>query len=137
MKQALIGNREKAIIHVAKAQLGMSDEDYRDMLASVGAASSKELTYPKYAEVMRRMKAGGFKVRSGGPRRPEPAPERRALYGKIEAILADAGLPWAYADALAKQMFGIEMCQWCTPDQLWRIVAALSIYMRRKKKEQR
>jgi len=132
----LIGNKEKAVIHVAKAKLGMNDDDYRAMLAGFGVKSSKELTYPQYSKVLEHLKSLGFEVRSGKAHDIQPVrkcPESRArLLGKIDAMLKDSGLPWGYADAISKKMFGVAMCRWCMPDQLRRIVAALSIYRKRK-----
>ena len=39
----MISNQKKAVIHIAKAQTGMSEVEYRDLLGSVGATSSTEL----------------------------------------------------------------------------------------------
>ena len=45
---------------------------------------------------------------------------------KIEAQLASMGLPWSYADAMAKQMFGIERCAWVQkPQKLKALISAL------------
>ena len=47
---------------------------------------------------------------------------------KIEAQLADMGLSWAYADAIAKRMFGIRRVAWCRKQkQLVAILAALHV----------
>ena len=41
----MISKRKLAQIHVAKAQLGLSDDDYRAILArTAGVSSAKELT---------------------------------------------------------------------------------------------
>lgn len=136
----LIGNKEKALIHVAKAQLGMSEEDYRAMLSSMGAGSSKELNHVQFDELMRRFEAGGFKSRASKGkkfRRLPAADDRTPLLKKIGSILADAGLSHAYADGIARRMFGVESYSWLNADQLWRLVAALSIWVKRKKKEGR
>lgn len=137
MAEALpkIGNKEKALIHVAKSRLGMSDEDYRAMLASVGVRSSSELNHLQLDEVMKRFEAGGFK-----PRTPKAARRRRAadpkapLLRKIGAILADTGLTWEYADGIARKMFEVQSVSWCNTEQLWKVTAALSIYQKRKRK---
>ncbi|MCY1306732.1 hypothetical protein D9M70_566080 [compost metagenome] len=50
------------------------------------------------------------------------------LITKIEAQLADMKLPWAYADALARQMFKIQRVAWIRkPDQLTALVSALHV----------
>jgi phage gp16-like protein len=137
-KPILIGNREKALIHVAKAQLGLSDEAYREMLASVGVASSRDLTPLQFDELLRRLEAGGFKAtgRRGkkSATRKKAAPDREPLLKKIEAILLDTGLTWEYANGIARNMFGVTMVRWCNAQQLWRVAAALSIYQKRKAK---
>lgn len=132
-----IGNREKALIHVAKTRLSLSEEAYRDMLRSVGVASSKDLDPLQFDELMRRFESCGF-ARKAEPvkrkRRPKPADSKASLIKKIDALLADSGLPRSYADAMAQRMFGVGAVDWCTPTQLWKIVAALSIYRNRRKR---
>jgi len=122
----MVTNTTIAKIHVAKKQLAMDDDAYRAMLLSVGGvSSSKELTPLGAAKVLRHLENCGFKpVRNFG-RRPTPAGDRNALIGKIEALLAEAKRPWSYADAMARRMFQVDKLDWCTPDQLWRITAAL------------
>ena len=50
------------LIHIAKQQVGMSDNDYRALLANVsrGKTSSKDLTAEQLETVLRHMKAQGF-----------------------------------------------------------------------------
>lgn len=138
----LIGNKEKALVHVAKAQLGLSEEDYRAVLASVGVQSSKDLNYVQFEEVMKRFEAGGFtpKARNRPAKRfrKPPAEDPRApLLKKIGAILADTGLSHKYADGIAKRMFGVESYSWLTADQLWRVAAALGFYQKKNRKPAR
>jgi phage gp16-like protein len=134
----LIGKKEKALIHVAKSRLGMSEEDYRAVLASVGVKSSSELNHVQLDEVMKRFEAGGFVGRSGkrgagsGKRRAATDP-KAPLLKKIGAILADTGLTWEYADGIARKMFGVQCAGWCDVEQLWKVAAALSIYQKRKR----
>jgi len=133
---AKIGNKEKAILHVAKSQLGMDEETYRAMLADVGVASSKDLTQAQFDEVMRRMQAGGFRVvhksaRKSGMHR-QPPRDRDEMIGKIEAILADLKLPWSYADGIARQMFRVEKLRFCSSDQTYKVMQALIVYQRRQ-----
>src|SRR5690606_17127052 len=62
------------LIHVARRELGMQDEDYRAMLAAMpalgGKTSSADLGIKGLEIVMRALKARGFKVRSNGPKGP-------------------------------------------------------------------
>jgi phage gp16-like protein len=131
-----IGNKQKALIHVAKSNVGMSEEAYRDMLASVGVTSSKDLNVLQFEEIMRRFEAAGFKSTGKGSRKrpPRPASGKEALMSKVGAILADTGLEWAYVDGMARKMFGVDSVRFCNQTQLWKIVAALSIYLKRKER---
>ena len=124
-----ITNRHKTIIHVAKQQTGLTEPEYRDLLASVGVKSSSDLDIKKYETVMSHFKKLGFKIK----KKPSPLSrgDRGGLAGKINALLADMRLPDSYADGIAKQMFSIDKYNWCSPDQLRRIVAAL-VYKQQK-----
>ena len=70
-------NTELARIHIAKQQLGMSDDDYRAMIKTVGRAptgSSKDLDYAGRQRVLDHLKACGFKAKASAktarPKRP-------------------------------------------------------------------
>lgn len=117
-----------AKIHIAKAQLGLDDDTYRALLARVaGVRSAKDLTKRQVGAVLREFERLGFKpapAKKAGRAVPKPAPERAAQIGKIEAFLAEAGRPWAYADAMALRMFQIERVEWLDSGQLQRLVTA-------------
>jgi len=73
---------------------------------------------------------------SGGyPGRPANMDDqdRGKLLKKIEALLAEAGRPWAYADGIARKMFRVDKIAWCRAGDLHKIVAALMIDQRRRK----
>lgn len=117
-----------AKIHIAKAQLGLDDETYRAVLARVaGVRSAKDLNKRQIGHVLAEFERLGFKPKasSKGRKAPMPAPEREPLVGKIEALLAEAGRPWAYADAMAARMYKVERVEWCDTKQLQGLVAAL------------
>lgn len=60
----MLNNQQKAVIHVAKAQLGWDDNTYRDVLkAHGGTSSSVNLSYAGFLQVMRHAKKCGFKNR--------------------------------------------------------------------------
>jgi len=124
-------NRDLAKIHVAKKQLALSDEDYRAMLWTIGRVrSAADLDAHGRRKVLEHMRSRGFRPRRTG--RPVPASGREKLLGKIHAMLAEAGRPDAYGDALAKRIVKTERLEWCTPDGLRKIVAALSYDQRRR-----
>jgi len=138
MAEKLIGKKEKALIHVAKSELGMAEGEYRALLSSVGVSSSTELDYRKFDEVMGKLRASGFKPLNGTKRatgtHSDLPKEKQPMLSKIEAILADLNLPWSYADKVVKTMFGIDRLRWCTTDQTWKVLQALIIFQNRKAK---
>jgi phage gp16-like protein len=134
-------NTDLAKIHVAKKQLGMSDEDYRAMLwAQARVHSSKDLDHVGRAKVLAHLERLGFKAKASPttkrPQRPTPAPEKLKLVRRIRAQLISLGrLPDTYADSIAKQMFGQfapQFYEWCTPEQLHKVSAALGVQQHKK-----
>jgi len=131
--------RDIQIIHIAKQQLGMDDAAYRAMLWAVARVkSSTELNFVGRHNVIDHLKKCGFKVTAGknaGKPSPAPAADKSPLAGKIRALLiALDNKPDAYADGMARKMFGVERAWWCTPQQLGKIVAALNYSLARKNK---
>lgn len=139
-------SRTIAAIHVLAAQLGMDTadkspaSDYRAMLWSLARASScAELDYTALERVRAHLaalaRASGIKAkhppiaRAG---RPTPAPDRINMVRKIRAMLYSAGRADEYADGLAVKMFHVERYEWCQPDQLRRLIAALTYDQKRR-----
>lgn len=110
LKKSLISK-----IHVAKTQLGLDDEVYRQMLQRVtGKASSKDLTEREAGRLIAEFRAKGFIEKSNPKTKGKPHNFKQLpdYIKKIEALLADMQLPWAYADKLAKHMFKIDKVAW-------------------------
>jgi len=129
-------------IQIARRQLGMDDDTYRAMLMrTVGATTSKGLTPRQIGRVLAELERLGFQPTSPrkaptGRQTAEPAPERAALIDKIERQLAEAERTIAYADGMARRMFQVERVEWCDPDQLRRLVAALAYDAKRHGRQQ-
>lgn len=136
MKAQLIGNREKAVLHVARSQLGLSEQEYRDLLGSVGVSSSRELTFVGFSEIMDRLRAAGFRPSHSSAQKSgmqnKPAREKEPMISKIGAILAEMKLPWSYADGIAKKMFAVDRLRWCSTEQVRKVLQALIVYQQRK-----
>lgn len=119
-----------AKIHIAKQQLGLDDDTYRALLARIaGVRSAKELSPRQVGAVLAELQRLGWQpqpARKAGRKTSKPTADRQALTGKVEAYLAEAGRPWAYADAMALRMFKVERVEWLDGDQLRRLVAALA-----------
>ncbi|MHB1333416.1 MAG: gp16 family protein [Sulfuriferula sp.] len=123
--------RELAQIHIARQQLGMDDDTYRAMLWTVARVkSAADLDWAGRKQVLDHCKAKGWK--NTARHRPAPAKSKAALVAKIRALLIAAGnRPDAYADGMARRMFGLARFDWCTHQQLGKLIAALAIDGRR------
>ncbi len=122
--------RDLAKIHLGAAQLGMDEADYRAMLLRVtGQDSSANLDAGQRRAVLDELRRLGWRPRARG--RTTPSGDRQPLAEKIQAMLRASGRPPAYADGMARRMYGIERYEWCDPTQLRGIVAALEYDRRR------
>lgn len=128
-----------ALIHVAKKSLQLEDDAYRAILVNVtGKSSSAALNAQERQAVLDRFKKVGFKVvkNNAGRPKPEAAPQRAALIDKIEAQLSVAKLPWSYADGMSKRICGVDRIEFCQPEHLVKIIAALSYDAKRRQAKQ-
>lgn len=118
-------------IHIAKAQLGLDDDTYRALLARIaGVRSAKDLNQLQMRAVLAEFQRLGWTPRPGtrqGRAKPRPAKSRKAIMGKVEALLAEAKRPWSYADSMARHMFAVERVEWLDDNQLQRLMQALII----------
>lgn len=124
-KQSLL-----AKIHIARHQLAMDDEAYRALLTRVaGVSSSRNLSDAKATAVLNEFQRLGWNAKRTPKSKGKPhnfGTSMPEMITKVEALLADMDLPWAYADGIAKQMFGIQRVAWVRdPKQLKAIIAAL------------
>jgi phage gp16-like protein len=143
--------RDLKLIHAAARQMAWDENTYRAILERVaGQPSAATLTARQRKQVLDEFARLGWKVKaSKGHRAPRknaapatpadlsltgPGWGKDRLLAKIGALLADAGRGWAYADGCARKMFGLESVRFCDPDQLHRIVAALTYDQQRRAK---
>jgi len=137
MKGKTINRAQLALVHVAKAQLALSEEEYRGLLGRFGVQSSKDLTQEQLEDLLEHFRACGFRQRykpkvTGAPEIRRQARARQAHLGLIETTLAALGMPWAYAEGIAYKMFGVRRLQWLTCEQLGKVEAALVYKGRRQ-----
>ncbi|CDF82108.1 hypothetical protein PKB_0740 [Pseudomonas knackmussii B13] len=120
-------------IHIARQQLGLAEDVYRQKLQGMfGKASAKDLSQRQAEKLLDEFKRLGWKPRPSSKSAGKPhnfaSPAMPLLITKIEAQLADMKLPWAYADALARQMYKVQKVAWLRkPDQLTGLIAALDV----------
>jgi phage gp16-like protein len=135
----MISKDKIKVIHVAKKQVGMTEDEYRDLLGSVGASSSTELTKDAFGKVMARFEALGFRTTSKWRKRPRKVAglpmSKRAIMAKLEAILLDMDLPWAYADGIAQKRFGVETVQWLAAEDLHAVLKMMIYHQKRNRQK--
>lgn len=132
-----------AQIHIAKNQLNMDDDNYRDVLKHItGKDSCREMKTSELVDVVKEMKRLGFKpsstdrsVKKHG-KKPSVTQSKEALISKIEAMIADLNLSWDYVHGMANRMFAIERVQWLDEQKLYKLTQALAVYQRKQKVKQ-
>lgn len=130
--------KDLARIHLAKKELDLDEATYRSLLrATTGKDSASAMGPGERWKVL--CELGRLGARSAAPSfpgKPNLVPvESVALVSKIEAQLAEAKRPWAYAHAMARRMFGKDQVQHCELEELKKIVAALTYDARRHGRE--
>lgn len=131
-------------IQTVRKANGIDDELYDQMKAGVGVTSTTQLTRRQFNELLQRIEPKAEKnvkleaswkpvhqsaYRSGMHRKPPESKER--MVRKVEAILADLKLHWAYVDGMAKRMFGLDAFRWCDDNQTYKVLQALVIHKKR------
>lgn len=131
----MISKNKLAQIHIARQQLGLSDDEYRAILArTVGVSSAKELTDSSVGRVLHEFKRLGFKPKA--PKRAGRVPNtlnKHEMMGKVEALLSELGASWVYAQAIAKRQTGIERIDWLRTEAQFRgVIAALEVELEKR-----
>ena len=122
--------REQARIHILAKQAGLikgkDKSAYVRMLREVaGVASSTALNAAgRRAVIGHLIQAGKAAGRPSYPGRP-PNCDGNPQLRKIEALLADNGLPWSYADGIARQMHDKDRVAFCDSVELTAVITAL------------
>lgn len=130
--------KDLAMIHLAKKELGLDDDMYRDILQQCcGVASSAELDQPNRRKLLAFFRGRGWGRRDHTKQRPKNmnVPDRSRMLKKIEALLAEAKRPWSYADSLAKRICKVDSLTFCKPEHLGKIIAALTYDAKRHGRE--
>ena len=134
-----------AKIHIAKKDLGLDDGTYKDVLKRItGKDSSKNMTLNELKAVLDDFSRRGFvakrtaktaKRHGKKPKAHKQNQSRQAMIDKIEAILADMGLHWNYAHAIARGMHQKEKLDFCTDIELQKVMQGLAVYQNRQRKK--
>jgi phage gp16-like protein len=120
-----------AAIQIGKKALGMCDDSYRILLNDMfGKQSAKDLTETEKGELLDRFQKLGFKPtkKKAHPGKPHNFATMPEMITKIEALLADMQLSWAYAESIAKRQTGIDKMAWVRDEKSLRaVIAALAV----------
>jgi phage gp16-like protein len=141
-----IAPKKKALlakIHIAKKDLGLDDGTYRDVLRRItGKDSSSKMLISELERVIYEFGNLGWKpsaaAKSKHGKKPKVStdkPNRQAVMDKIEAILTDMGLHWNYAHGIARGMHKKEKLDFCTDEELHKVMQGLAVYQNRQRKK--
>jgi len=106
--------KEITLIHVAKAQLRLDEDTYRAQLERISQGrtrSAADLTAQERDSLLAEYRLAGW-VPTTTAKRAGRGPaaavmDRRAMLTKVNALLAEQRLPWAYAEAILRRQRGI------------------------------
>ncbi|EDY2187868.1 regulatory protein GemA [Salmonella enterica subsp. enterica] len=130
-----VAKRLIGAIKAGQSFLGWDDATYRGVLCCLtGKRSSTKCSIRELEDVKEYMHSQGYprKAPKGKGRRPNVANRRKALLSKIEALLAEGGLSWAYAEGIASHMYKQHVIEWLDDDQLHGVMVALTQRARRQ-----
>jgi len=135
-----IRNGELAQIHLAKQQLGMDDESYRNVLWTVARVkSAADLDWSGRKRVLDHMKACGFKVQSKklATAHKPLAMTKEAIEAKISVQLKELGQNWPYAYGVGRRIFPkIARFEFLDVEQLGKVSSALERTIHFKKQKE-
>lgn len=140
MNTAKIDNAKRselAKIHIAKKDLRLDDDLYRDILWTIARVrSAADLDEAGRKAVLDHFRSRGWSPRVNKarrktfPGRPHNCDEHPQLR-KIEALLTQARRPWSYADRMAQRMFRKDRVAFCHAGEWQKLIAALEYDKRR------
>lgn len=125
-------NRELARIHILAGALDLERDVYEAVLWTQGRQDSagkldeggRRKVLAHLEQLLRELKPNHPALSGATPGQPRNYDKREELR-KIEALLADADKPWAYAVAIVRNQYGKDRLEFCEPYQLGAVIAAL------------
>ncbi|MCL2830727.1 MAG: regulatory protein GemA [Betaproteobacteria bacterium] len=117
--------RKRGAIHAECKRIGIDEETRREMLQNIaGVRSTRDLSERGANAVLDHLHRSSPGGRIG--RTPNNL-GNKAMLQKIEALLADMGLPWGYAKAIARrQSPEIKKIEWLPEAALIALISALA-----------
>ncbi|ARA75085.1 GemA protein [Pectobacterium brasiliense] len=130
------------LIHIAKRNLQLDDDTYRQLLITVtGKSSTRDMTVPQLDNVLNAMKKRGFKIKAAkkaSSTRPlDDSPQSRKIRS-LWLAMADAGIIRDRSEAAlarwVKRETGVDSLQWLNSEQASVIIEKLKQWQRRVRK---
>lgn len=122
-----------AMLHIAKKELALDDETYRDALEqATGHRSARDLSERQLGQAIDAMKARGFRPKRKAPRSDDP--HVRKIWALWRQLGDDGYLRTPDRPALrafVKRMTGVENPDWLTQAQANRVIEALKAWLER------
>lgn len=121
----------RRMIRVACTQLGIDDDQRRELMRQVaGVESSTELTLELCEKMIKHLKKAGFKVRPAKAQRSRPLADDaqstkiRALWLTLHALGAVRSPSEAALAAYVKRLTGVDALQWLSSPQASTVIEA-------------
>lgn len=116
-------------IHAACRAAGMADDERRELQRRItGKESLADMSFAEVTAVLDHLnKATGYKGPTGKPRAVDADPQLQ----KIEALLADMKLPWAYihsssrGPSMVRRLTGKDRIEWADTAGKQAVITAL------------
>ena len=114
-----------AKIHVAKTQMGLSDEYYEAMLTSFKVSSAADMTIRQLENLVRLLKHHGWKAAKSRKAKPEDA-QLTALRDRVREEALNLNNGESRLPGLTKKICGVDRLEWCrSVEKLERLLAVL------------
>lgn len=129
-------NSQLAQIHIAKKNLGLDDETYRDMLFTIARVrSSSELDHAGRAKVLDHLKKCGWKPKTSPMKsRPTDDPQInmcRALWLELHAVGKVHNPEEAALQRYAQRQTKIARLEWLNSKQMNTVIESLKQWLNR------
>lgn len=127
MRDALAQQRQGLLakIHIAKKDMGLTDDQYEAMLSGMKVKSAKDLTILQLEKLVQYMMHCGW--RPGKSRKPKPVDAQiNALKGRVQE--ASLGIPNGQErlPGLIRKICGVDSLIWCrNVNKLERLLAVI------------
>lgn len=130
------------VIHVAKGQLGMDDDTYRNMLKQLTQKdSTKQLTIGQLSRIITHLQGLGFKIQSKtkskqvAPQDPQ-SQKIRALWRNLHEVGQVNDPSEAALSKYVKRITSIESLAWLNTEQASQVIETLKKWLSRVEAKQ-